>query len=155
MLVASLVQEGIVMDSYQLGTFIVEDIPLYQAQTELFYAAWANERESLLAFTQLLFAYLIATYLVASKLTKVQAWVCNVLYLFLMYGFTGEVLRAVRSKEQMKDTLELMRINLVEPGKIEQMFDQYLIVLLNAGGVYLTVAASVFFFWSLRRSPHD
>jgi hypothetical protein len=155
MLVASLVQEGIVMDSYQLGTFIVEDIPLYQAQTELFYAAWANERESVLAFTQLLFAYLIATYLVASKLTKVQAWVCNALYLFLMYGFTGEVLRAVRSKEQMKDTLELMRVNLVEPGKIEQMFDQYLIILLNAGGVYLTVAASVFFFWSLRRSPHD
>ena len=143
------------MDSYQLGTFIVEDIPLYQAQTELFYAAWSNERESVLAFTQLLFAYLIATYLVATKLTTVQAWVCNVLYLFLMYGFTGEVLRAVRSKVEAKDTLELMRINLVEQSQIDQIFDQYLIVLFNAVGVYLTVAASIFFFWSLRRSPHD
>jgi hypothetical protein len=142
------------MESYQLGTFIVEDIPLYQAQTELFYAAWANERESILAFTQLLFAYLIATYLVASKLTTVQAWVCNVLYLFLMYGFTGEVLRAVRSKEEAKDALELMRINLVEPSQIDQIFDQYLIFLFNAVGVYLTVAASIFFFWSLRKSPH-
>ena len=142
------------MDSYQLGTFIVEDIPLYQAQTELFYAAWANERESILAFTQLLFAYLIATYLVATKLTRAQAWVCNVLYLFLMYGFTGEVLRAVRSKEEAKDTLELMRINLVEPSQIAQIFDQYLIVLFNAVGVYLTVAASIFFFWNLRKSPH-
>jgi hypothetical protein len=142
------------MESYQLGTFIVEDIPLYQAQTELFYAAWANERESILAFTQLLFAYLIATYLVASKLTTAQAWVCNVLYLFLMYGFTGEVLRAVRSKEEAKDALELMRINLVEPSQIAQIFDQYLIFLFNAVGVYLTVAASIFFFWSLRKSPH-
>ena len=141
------------MDSYQLGTILVEDIPMYQAQTELFYAAWTNEREAVLAFTQLLFAYLIATYLVASKLTRVQAWVCNALYLYLMYGFTGEVMRAVRAKEMAKDTLELMRINLVEPSAIEKLFDEHLIVLLNGGGVYLTVAASLFFFWSMRRTP--
>jgi hypothetical protein len=143
------------MDTYQLGSMVVEDIPMYQAQTELYYAAWTNQRESLLAFTQLLFAYLIATYLVASKLTRVQAWVCNILYLYLMYGFTGEAVRAVRSMELAKDTLEIMRVNLAEPGALEKIFDGRLIIALNAGGVYLTVAASIFFFWSIRRSEDD
>jgi hypothetical protein len=143
------------MDTYQLGSTVVENIPMYQAQTELYYAAWTNQRESVLAFTQLLFAYLIATYLVASKLTKVQAWVCNILYLYLMYGFTGEAVRAVRSMELAKDTLEIMRVNLVEPGAMERFFDDRLIIALNAGGVYLTVAASIFFFWSMRRSGDD
>jgi hypothetical protein len=143
------------MDSYQLGSMIVEDIPMYQAQTELYYAAWTNQRESVLAFTQLLFAYLIATYLVASKLTRGQAWVCNVLYLYLMYGFTGEVIRAVRSMELAKDTLQLMRTRLVEPSALEKIFDDRLIIALNAGGVYLTVAASIFFFWSMRRGGYD
>ena len=140
------------MDSYQLGTMVIEDIPMYQAQTELYYTAWANQRESILAFTQLLFAYLIATYLVASKLTRVHAWVCNILYLYLMYGFTGDVIRAVRSMELAKDTLEIMRVNLVEPNVLQRIFDDRLIIVLNAGGVYLTVAASIFFFWGMRRS---
>jgi hypothetical protein len=143
------------MDTYQLGSMVVEDIPMYQAQTELYYAAWTNQRESVLAFTQLLFAYLIATYLVASKLTRVQAWVCNILYLYLMYGFTGEAIRAVRSMELAKDTLEIMRVNLAEPSAVARFFDDQLVIALNAGGVYLTVAASIFFFWSMRHSGDD
>ena len=69
-----------------------------------------------------------------------------------MYGFTGDVIRAVRSMELAKDTLEIMRVNLVEPNVLQRIFDDRLIIVLNAGGVYLTVAASIFFFWGMRRS---